>query len=139
MSEKRYSELIKIESFTARVKYLMIGGLVCDKTFGYYRYLNQLLYNSLEWKLVRRKVMIRDDGYDLAHKDYLISGPIYIHHIEPITVEDVLKRNHKVFDLENLISTSFSTHNLIHYGNEEQIPKDYVERYKNDTCPWKVV
>lgn len=138
-SIKSYTDLMKIEKFEDRVKYLMTRNVVGVDTYGHQRYLNQILYKTPEWKRVRRQIIIRDDGYDLAHRDWLIQGPIYVHHINPITAEDILERRFNVFDLENLISASFDTHNLIHYGDESQIPKDYVERKENDMCPWKEV
>lgn len=134
---KTYQELISIPSFEERFEYLRIGGKVGDNTFGSHRYLNQLLYNDYRWKKVRRKVILRDDGYDLAHAEHPIKGNIYVHHINPISIEDVLEWRLCVFDLENLISTSFRTHNAIHYGDESILSKDPIERIKNDTCPWK--
>lgn len=134
---KCYSELIMIPDFQERFEYLMINGVVCAATFGGHRYLNQILYKTEDWKLARREVILRDDGYDLAHQDYPISGNIYIHHINPITIDDILNNRPCVFDLENLISTSFNTHNAIHYGNINLISRNPVRRAKNDTCPWK--
>lgn len=134
---KTYSELIKISSFEDRFKYLSLSGTVGKTTFGGHRYLNQILYQTDKWKSVRRKVIIRDNGCDLAHKDYIISGSIYIHHIEPITIEDILEERSSVFNLENLISTSFRTHNAIHYGSENLLPEKYTERKQSDTCLWR--
>lgn len=138
-SIKNYSDLMKIEKFEDRVRYLMTRNAVGMETYGHQRYLNQILYKTPEWRRVRRQIIIRDDGYDLGHPDRRIQGPIYVHHINSILPEDILERRSNVFDLENLISVSFDTHNLIHYGDETQIPKDYVERKENDTCPWKEV
>lgn len=134
---KRYSELISIPTFQERFEYLMIGGIVGNETFGGHRYLNQILYKTEDWKLARREVILRDDGYDLAHRDYPIFGNIYIHHINPITIDDILNNRPCVFDLENLISTSLNTHNAVHYGNVNLLPTDPFQRIKNDTCPWK--
>lgn len=134
---KCYSELMKISKFEDRFEYLKLNGFVGDTTFGGRRYLNQILYKTSEWKNIRREVIIRDDGYDLGHEDYPIVGHIYIHHINPITIDDILERRHCVFDLENLISTSHKTHNAVHYGNEEQLPKGPAKRSKNDTCLWR--
>lgn len=134
---KCYSELISIPTFQERFEYLMINGTVCSTTFGGHRYLNQMLYKTEDWKLARREVILRDDGYDLAHQDYPIGGNIYIHHINPITIDDILNNRPCVFDLENLISTSFNTHNAIHYGNANLLPTDPIQRTINDTCPWK--
>lgn len=135
---KSYSELIKIDSFEERFKYLSLVGIVGETTFGGHRYLNQILYQTDKWKKdTRREVILRDNGCDLAHEDYPIQGSIYIHHINPITIDDILEERPCVFDLENLISTSFRTHNGIHYGTEELLQKSFVERKKNDTCPWR--
>ena len=134
---KSYSELIRIPSFEERFQYLRINGIVGEETFGCDRYLNQIFYKSEEWKKIRRRVIIRDNGCDLAWDEYEIKGIIIIHHINPITKEDILNRSSKLFDLENLICTSVNTHKAIHYGNEEMLPKKIVERTMNDTCPWK--
>lgn len=134
---KRYSKAILIPNLEDRYEYLKIGGSVGHATFGGHRYLNQTLYKSEEWKSTRREVIIRDNGCDLAHPDYPIQGLILIHHIEPITIEDILERKPCVFDLDNLICTSLNTHNAIHYGDSNLLPKIFVERTKNDTCPWR--
>ena len=134
---KSYSELIRIPSFEERFQYLRINGIVGEETFGCDRYLNQIFYKSEEWKRIRRRVIIRDNGCDLAWEEYEIKGIIIIHHINPITKEDILDRSSKLFDLENIICTSINTHKAIHYGNEEMLPKKIVERTMNDTCPWK--
>lgn len=134
---KRYSELITLPTFEERLNYLKLNGVVGDPTFGGHRYLNQALYQCYEWKAARREAIIRDNGCDLAVPGYLIGGPIYIHHINPITIDDVTERRPCVFDLDNLVCVSFKTHNAIHYrGNDptDQLPK---ERTKNDTCPWR--
>lgn len=134
---RTYSELIKIEKFEDRLKYLSLDGIVGETTFGGHRYLNQALYQTDEWKSIRREVIYRDSSNDLAHCEHPISGSIYIHHINPITIDDILERRPCVFDLENLISTSFKTHNAIHYGAAEFILKEPAKRSKNDTCPWR--
>lgn len=134
---KTYSELIKKESFEDRFKYLSLVGIVGESTFGGHRYLNQILYKSNKWKRTRREVILRDNGCDLAHKDYLINGSVLIHHMNPITIDDILEERPCVFDLENLICTTFRTHNAIHYGTEDLLQKDLVKRTKNDTCLWR--
>lgn len=135
---KTYSELIRLSSFEDRFSYLALNGNVCDITFSGHRYLNQMLYHSNTWKRVRRRVIIRDNGFDLGCDDYPINGVIIIHHINPITIDDIIERRPIVFDLENLISTSHSTHNAIHYGDEKQLQqKIVIDRKKNDTCPWR--
>lgn len=109
--------------------------MVGEFTFGGHRELNQILYRSPEWRKIRRQVILRDDGKDLSHPDYPIRGNIYIHHLNPITIEDILERRRNVFDEENLVCASFQTHNGIHYGT--LIPKEPIIRRKNDTCPWR--
>lgn len=134
---KTYSELITIPTFIERFRYLKIGGQVGKETFGYDRYLNQMLYRSDDWKRFRREIIMRDNGCDLACDGYEIVTPIIVHHINPITVEDVLRRNPIIFDPENVVSTWLRTHNAIHYGDESLLHTDLVERLPNDTCPWK--
>lgn len=134
---RTYSELITIKSFEERYEYLRLGGSVGRNTFGGSRILNQLLYRSPEWKKSRREVILRDNGYDLAHEDHLIMATIYIHHMNPITIEDVKLLRYCIFDPENLISTSFNTHEAIHYGDDDLIKKDFVARKPFDTCPWR--
>lgn len=136
---KRYSDLIKLPTFDERFKYLRMSGSVGAETFGCHRYLNQVLYNSKEWRSFRHKVIIRDNGCDLADEDHPISGNrILIHHINPLTKEDVVNRDPKIFDLDNVICVSFDTHQAIHYGDEKYLRRNkVVERKPNDTCPWR--
>lgn len=143
---KSYSELITLPTFEERFKYLQIGGTVGESTFGFSRYLNQVFYRSEEWKKIRRSVIIRDQGCDLASLDRPIIvqlpngkkvGRVIIHHINPITLEDVNNRSNKLFDLENLICTCDLTHKAIHYGDGNLLIGQVVERSPNDTCPWK--
>lgn len=134
---KTYSELIALPTFLERFRYLRIGGIVGKETFGYDRYLNQILYRTPEWKRFRRDIIVRDNGFDLAHSDYEIVGNILVHHINPITIEDVVNRSYKIFDPENVISTSLNTHNAIHYGDESLLISEPIIRTKNDTCPWR--
>lgn len=135
-TNKCYSELCELDSFEKRFEYLKIKSVIGDQTFGGHRELNQILYKSLDWKNTRRAVMLRDNGCDLGLDGYKIFGKILIHHINPITILDILNHKSCVFDLENLISTSFDTHNAIHYGSFELINKDPITRKPNDTCPW---
>lgn len=134
---RTYSELILLPTFEERFQYLKLGETIGQITFGYERYLNQLLYSSDEWKRCRRKVIIRDLGCDLACEGYKLQDKILIHHMNPITVDDILQRNPRVFDLENLICTSHNTHNAIHYGDESLLLRAPIIRTKNDMCPWK--
>ena len=134
---KTYSELITLNTFEERFEYLRLDGSVGIQTFGFDRYLNQLLYNSPEWKRCRRDIILRDNGCDLALEGYEIYGRILIHHINPIAIDDITNRSPIIFDPENLISTTHNTHNAIHYGDEELIIKDPINRKRNDTCPWR--
>ena len=134
---RTYSELITIPTFKERFEYLKLGGQVGVETFGFDRYLNQTLYRSAEWKRFRRDMIIRDNGCDLAMDGYEIVGKILVHHIDPLTIEDVLKRHPKIFDPENVICTSLNTHNAIHYGDASLLVTEPIIRTKYDTCPWK--
>ena len=139
MYDKTYSELITIPTYEDRFKYLKLGGKVGEATFGLERYLNQIFYKCPEWLEARDKAIIRDEGCDMAFPDYEIRGRIIIvHHINPITIDDIRNRSYKLFDLENLITTAHGTHNAIHYGDESfLIGQTVVTRKPNDTCPWK--
>lgn len=132
-----YSELILLPTFKERYDYLRLGGTVGKETFGYDRYLNQILYTSVEWRNFRRQIIIRDNGCDLGCDGFELFSRILVHHINPITAEDVLNRSPIVFDPENVITTSHNTHQAIHYGDETLLPLLPVERSRYDTCPWK--
>ena len=137
MSIRTYSELITITTFEERFEYLQLKGSVGKDTFGYDRYLNQVLYRSPEWKRLRNQIIIRDGGCDLACDGYDIYDKVLIHHLNPITVEDVLTRSRKVFDPDNLVCVSHNTHNAIHYGDVDLLVTGPIIRTKNDTCPWR--
>ena len=137
MSIRTYSELITIPTFEERFEYLQLKGSVGKDTFGYDRYLNQVLYRSPEWKRLRNQIIIRDDGCDLACDGYDVYGKVLIHHLNPITVEDVLARSRKVFDPDNLVCVSHNTHNAIHYSDVDLLVTGPIIRTKNDTCPWR--
>lgn len=137
MSIKTYSELITILTFEERFEYLQLKGSVGKDTFGYDRHLNQVLYRSPEWKRLRNQIIIRDCGCDLACEGYDIHSKVLIHHLNPITVEDVLARSRKVFDPDNLVCVSHNTHNAIHYGDVDLLVTGPIIRTKNDTCPWR--
>lgn len=133
---KSYRELIRLNTFEERYNYLKIGGIVGRETFGYERHINQSFYHSIEWKYLRRDAIVRDNGCDLGIKGREIFGKIIVHHINPITVEDIELGKDCVFDLNNLICTSHQTSNAIHYGDESlliQLPK---ERKRGDTRLW---
>lgn len=137
MTRKCYTELSKLTTFNERFNYLKLDGIVGEETFGYDRILNQLLYKSKKWRKVRDEVLIRDNGGDLGLEDYPINGRAIIHHMNPITVEDVLNDKPEIFDPEYLITVSNSTHNAIHFSNENNLQKDPIERTQNDTCIWR--
>ena len=137
MSIRTYSELITIPTFIERYRYLKLGGSVGKETFGFDRYLNQTLYRSPEWKRFRRDMILRDNGMDLACDEYEIVGKVLVHHIDPLTIQDVIRRDPKIFDTENVICVSMNTHNAIHYGDESLLMIEPVVRTKNDTCPWR--
>lgn len=134
---RTYSEAISLPTFIERYRYLKLGGIIGEETFGYDRYLNQTLYRSAEWKRFRRDIILRDNGLDLACDGYELVGKILVHHIDPITPRDVIRRDPKIFDPENVICVSLNTHNAIHYGDESLLMLDPIVRTKNDTCPWK--
>lgn len=135
---KNYSDLIKLTTFEDRFKYLEIGGHIGIESFGFDRYLNQVFYRSPEWLRVRDEIILRDNGCDLGMEGYFVNGRIIIHHMNPISVEDVTNRNKDIFDPEFLICCSHQTHNAIHYGNEEYLRKfQLIERKPNDTIPWR--
>jgi len=134
---RSYTELSRLSSFEERFEYLKLLGTVGESTFGFDRYLNQQFYLSPEWRAIRDRVIARDLGCDLGVEGFEVHGRILIHHINPITVDDIVNRNPKVFDPENLILTSHNTHNAIHYGDEDLLIRAPIERSKYDTCPWK--
>ena len=135
---RTYSELIKMDSFEDRFNYLKLDGRVGKDIFGFDRYLNQNFYRSEEWKSIRNFVIIRDNGCDLGMEGYIIPGRIYIHHLNPVTKEELAAKSAFLLDPENLICCSFNTHQAIHYGDINLIPKGPVERKPFDTCPWKL-
>lgn len=137
MNIKTYSELITLPTFEERYRYLKLGGIVGEETFGFDRYLNQVFYKSNEWLEVRDYVIIRDKGCDLGMEDREIQGKIIVHHMNPITKEDILNRSKILLDPEYLICTVKNTHDAIHYGDESLLIIAPIERTKNDTCPWK--
>ena len=135
---RTYSELVTLPTFEERFNYLKLKGQVGKDTFGFDRWLNQIFYRDPEWKSVRDYVIVRDNGCDLGVDGYDINGRILVHHMNPISKEDILERSKYLLDPEFLISTVHNTHNAIHYGDEDLLIKTPIERTKNDTCPWKV-
>lgn len=135
---RTYSELSTLQTFEERFNYLRLDGKVGADTFGFDRIFNQMFYRSSEWRSVRNLVIIRDNGCDLGIEGYEIYGQrILIHHMNPISLEDIERKSDILLDPEYLITTIHSTHNAIHYGDIDLIPRMPIERTKNDTCPWK--
>lgn len=138
MSIKRYSELITLPSFEERFRYLQLNGSVGKETYGFDRYFNQAFYQrSPKWRSIRDHVIIRDCGCDLAMEGYDIRGRIIVHHMNPITFEDIERESEFLLDPEYLICTTHNTHNAIHYGDASLLPQLPIERTRNDTCPWR--
>ena len=135
---RTYSELITLPTFKERYEYLRLGGKVGNETFGFDRYLNQIFYKTDEWLKIRDYVIVRDNGCDLGIEGREIHGRILVHHMNPITKEDILRRSKYLLDPEYLICTVKRTHDAIHYGDDSLLFTDLVERTKNDTCPWRL-
>lgn len=134
---KTYSDLILLPTFEERYRYLRLHGRVGEATFGFDRYLNQVLYRSQRWKSIRDYVIIRDNGCDLGIEGREIHGPILVHHMNPLTTYDIEHETDFLLNPEYLISTILATHNAIHYGDESLLMLNPIERRKNDTCPWR--
>lgn len=130
------NELYRLHTFIERFEYLQIKGSIGIATFGHDRYLNQMLYKSLEWKRIRDEVIIRDNGCDLGIEDYPIYTTVVVHHMNPISIEDLLAKDMSVLDPKYLITTSLRTHQAIHYGNASILEKPFVERFPGDTKLW---
>ena len=135
---RSYSELIQLPTFEERFNYLMLGGHIGEETFGYLRFLNQQLYKSYEWKQTRRRIILRDEGRDLAVPGYeLGSRDVMVHHINPITPDDIIARSPSVFDPDNLITISRGTHYAITHGAQNSLKPLFAERHKGDTSLWR--
>lgn len=134
---RTYSELITLPTFEERFEYLRLDGRVGAETFGFDRYLNQIFYNSDEWKDIRNFVIVRDNGCDLGIPDREIRSRILVHHMNPVSKEDILNRSKFLLDPEYLISTIKNTHDAIHYGDQSLLITAPIVRTKNDTCPWR--
>lgn len=132
-----YTDLIQLPTFEERYQYLRLGGLVGQDTFGFDRYLNQKFYHSHEWKQIRNKIIIRDEGRDLAMPGYELDHGIYIHHMNPIKADDLINVPDDILNPEYLICVSKRTHDAIHFGDSSLLPKLPTKRTPNDTCPWK--
>ena len=134
---KTYSELVTLPTFEERFAYLQLNGVVGRDTFGFDRYLNQIFYRSKKWRSIRDQIIIRDNGCDLGVEGHDIYGKILIHHINPITLDDIEQESEFLLNPEYLITTTHNTHNAIHYGDESLLSTMPIERVKNDTCPWR--
>lgn len=133
---RTYSDLSRLESFKERYQYLKLTGVVGESTFGFDRWVNQKLYKSWEWKNVRDQVIVRDNGCDLGIPGYEIHSGLLIHHMNPISMEDIIHDEEWILDREYLITTSHRTHNAIHYGDETLLPRGPVRRRSGDTTLW---
>lgn len=137
MSIKTYSELLTLETFEERYNYLKCPGTeIGAETFGCNRHLNQTFYASPEWRHFRNKIIVRDCGCEMALAEYYIGGEIYIHHINPLTIDDLVNRSSRLMDPENVVCVSFRLHNDIHYGTNRNL-EPFIDRTLHDTCPWK--
>jgi hypothetical protein len=137
MKTKTYTELKKLKTFKERYEYLKLKGVVGESTFGFDRYINQELYRSGEWRIIRDRVIIRDLGCDLGIEGHEVHDKVIVHHMNPISQKDILEKRPLALDPEYLITTSYNTHQAIHFGDEKLLPKEIVVRKKNDTVPWK--
>ena len=136
--KKTYSELCRLGTFEERYRYLELKGRVGEETFGRARYTNQIFYQSPRWQQIRAQVILRDNGCDLAMPGYNISTRAIVHHINPITERDILEDADCLYDMENLVTTRFETHNAIHYGDPALMRIMLIEeRRPNDTIPWR--
>lgn len=133
---RTYRELRRIESFEDRFRYLALRGQVGHSTFGFDRYMNQMFYTSRQWKQIRQHVIARDEGCDLGVDGYEINSRLVIHHMNPMTANDVKHGDDHILDPEFLITTTHQTHNAIHYGDERQLPRPFVSRSRGDTKLW---
>lgn len=133
---RTYSELRHLETFEERFRYLALKGQVGRSTFGFDRWMNQEFYRSKEWRQARHGVIVRDNGCDLGIDGYEIHSGLYIHHLNPITPEQIENGDPAILDPDNLITVTHRTHNAIHYGDERLLPQPVVERRPGDTKLW---
>lgn len=133
---RSYSELVLLPTFKERFRYLALRGTVGEDTFGFDRYINQKFYASRQWKLVRSHVITRDNGCDLGVEGFDVYDRLVIHHMNPMTLTEIVHGDEDILDPEFLITTTHQTHNAIHYGDERQLPRLFVERRPGDTKLW---
>lgn len=137
---RTYSKLITLRSFEERFEYCRLSAGVGIETFGTNRYINQDFYRSKLWRDFRHYIIVRDNGFDLAHRDHPISDNdvIYVHHLNPLTVEQIMDDFDRAIDEENAVSVLFDTHQAIHYGSSDYAKTmTFVERRPFDTSPWR--
>ena len=134
---RSYSDLLGFVTFEDRFEYLRLNGEVGEELFGYARYLNQEFYHGARWRDARERVIIRDGGYDLGVPGWKIVGHIYVHHMNPVTLEQLKWDDPALYDPEYLISCSYNTHQAITWGDPKLLPQPMVIRRPNDTCPWR--
>ena len=133
---RTYSELTRLDTFIERFRYLSLRGLVGETTFGFDRWMNQMFYSSREWRHIRTQVIARDNGCDLGMEGREINARLYIHHMNPMTFDNISHGDPQILDPEYLITVTHQTHNAIHYGDERQLPQPPVERSRGDTLLW---
>lgn len=133
---RTYSDIRRIRTFEERFEYLSLKGVVGQSTFGFDRWINQQFYRSKQWKDVRNNVIVRDNGCDLGVLGYEIFADLIVHHMNPLSVEDIYNGESWILDPEFLITTSLQTHNAIHYGNERLLPRGPIVRQPGDTKVW---
>lgn len=136
MRLRTYSELRRIDTFEERYRYLALDGSVGEQTFGFDRWINQEFYRSREWRHMRHFVIARDEGCDLGVLGYEIHESVYIHHMNPMTPDQIINGDEDILNPEYLISVTHRTHNAIHYGDERLLPRQFVERRPGDTKLW---
>lgn len=136
MTIRTYSELCRLDGIRERFEYLKLNGRVGDATFGFDRYINQKFYKSTQWQQIRHYIIVRDNGCDLGVDGYDIHSNLYIHHLNPMSKEDIVEGDDSILDPEFLITTTLVTHNAIHYGDANQLPRLMVERKPGDTKLW---
>ena len=135
--ERNYTELIRLKTLEERFEYLKLNGTVGEELFGYARYLNQVFYHGSAWRDIKERVIIRDKGNELGLEGWKIVGHIYVHHMNPVTLEQLKTNDPALLDPENLISCSYNVHQAITWGNASLLPQPLIVRRPGDTCPWR--
>jgi hypothetical protein len=135
-NNRTYSELSQIESFELRYRYLKLNGIVGQQTYGFDRWINQLFYRSQQWKAIRNHVIVRDNGCDLGVPGFEIYSGLLVHHMNPMTLEELKHGDESILNPNFLITTSLQTHNAIHYGDDNLLPRGPITRTLGDTTLW---